>query len=458
MKTRKIVTTAGTSVFTNLITNDNEIKNTFTRLDGLPYGDWEKNQEIIEGKEGLSITQGLRKSVWDKIQNNPHASAEITSVLKITEEIQSPDTQIEVYLIATDTIVGALACELIKEWFKKNHPEITVIFERTNSKHVIPNLRVDEQEYYNEGFDNLIQTLSELKLTPDDFLNITGGYKGIIPIMTLFAQLVQVPLCYIYNENPKNTHNRTKEYELVTVGNLPLDFDAIFAESYYPYLQNLNFLKEHKNKPIVETLQAYKLICRTQKGYDLTPLGELYKAYIDQNLAESKQVLGLLVEYKIFEHLLENGYTCKNDTILHKIEHSKKDSNFCPNEIDLVMSNDTQTVIGEVKSYLRIYESNRFTELKEQVERQINGLKKEIKEYVLYIYLNDVAGNGFDIMNREKWKLMQLQNIVKAKFSRCTFRVFLVFINHNEVTENSRYKNVYMKFIQNKLNIREYNL
>lgn len=449
MKKTKIITTVGTSVFTNL-TSDNQIKRLFDEIDGCAYKEWDTKKDSIEGITGLSQTKGLRQSVWEKIQNNPNASAEITSVLNIVQELEL--NNVEVHLLATDTIAGVLACELIQQWFD-NHEQgkgIKIIFDK--NKYIIAELRVDARQNYENGIMNLIKCLDECKLTTDDILNITGGYKAIIPIMTIYAQIRKIPLYYIYNEKAdKNFSNA-----LMSIGSFPIQFDAVFAESYYPYLQDLYLLKnlQNKDKHILDTLKTYRLIQKKENNYSLTPLGKLYKKYIDENLAESKQVFGFLVEYKLFEYYLKNPYTCKNQTKLHNVERSNKD--ISDKEIDLYMWNENTRVIGEIKSYVSIYEHERFEKVKTQVQAQVEGLKKDIAEYVLYIYLNDVQGNGFNVMNNHQDRLRELRTIVQSKIK--VFRVFLVFINHNEVSENSRSQNLYMNFIHKPLNIKEYNL
>lgn len=448
MTKTKIITTVGTSVFTNLISTDKEIQGVFKQIDGKPYEKWESQKDYIEGRTGLSQTKGLRQLTWEKINQNKNASAEITSVLNIVQELGHHN--VEVHLIATDTIVGVLACELIQQWFQNYEQErITAIFDK--SKYIIADLRIDTRENYENGIMNLIEQLDTLNLTSKDILNITGGYKATIPIMTIYAQIKQIPLYYIYNEKAdQNSPNA-----LMSIGVFPVQFDAVFAESYYPYLQNTRLLTKLQDKDKHILTEKYRLMQRRGNDYTLTPLGELYKKYIDQNLAESKQVFGFLVEYKLFEYYLKNSYLTKTTKAkLTQVERSKKD--IFTNEVDLCMWNESTMVIGEIKSYLSVCIDENFEKLKEQVKKQIDNLKKDIAEYALYIYMNNMQGNGFGIMNQHQGKLGKLQDIVQSKVK--VFRVFLVFITHNEVSENTHYQNVYMNFMHNPLKPKEYNL
>ncbi|GAB4350919.1 MAG: hypothetical protein OHK0038_28840 [Flammeovirgaceae bacterium] len=457
----KIITTVGTSIFTNL-THDTDIKKSTNVLRDKKYDEYKRYLDDIEGTEKISQNQGLIKSVWQKIQNKTDASAEISSILKIAE--QNPKNDIQIYLISTDTILCTVACKLIKKWFEHyNNNKIQVLFEE-NEEHIIKNLRVDAQINYEDGFMNLIEVLDKLQLTSDDVLNITGGYKALIPILTIYGQIYEIPLCYIYNEDKNDKNN-----ELIVLGNLPVQFDSLFAESYYPYLQDLKLLNQ--NDKIIETLKEYKLIEQQENGNRLTVLGQIYKNYVDTHLADSKNVFGFLVEYKVFEHLLKNGYLCKDEkTILKQIERSKKDVNFCaidnaPVEIDLKISNQNTIVIGEIKSFLDIYREMFFEKFQKQLDRQINGLKVPIKEYALYLYLNNVQESGFKLIKNKQKALKEIENQIKSKFSNCIFRVFLIFITHARVnnptanSQNNNNKNIYHNFIQaEKINIQEYNL
>jgi putative CRISPR-associated protein (TIGR02619 family) len=322
---KKIITTVGTSIFTNLYA-DEEIKRLINNLEGKEYVQYNEYIEDIEGKQGISQSKGLKTLVWEKIKDNERASAEINSTLKILNTLNI-DTA-EIYLIATDTILSVLACELIQKWFLENHTkkELTVIFQR--SAQIISKLRVDSKVNYEDGFMNLINHLNEIisNSNTEYVLNITGGYKALIPVLTLYGQIKEIPLYYLYNDSTDST-----EHELVSIGSLPFQFDAVFAERYYLYLQNTGLLNDTENKNIRKELKNHKLIRfeKPKNYYSLTPLGSLYKSYIDQQLAESKQVFGFLVEYKIFEKLLEEHYLCHDGTILKEIKRSKKDTDFC---------------------------------------------------------------------------------------------------------------------------------
>jgi putative CRISPR-associated protein (TIGR02619 family) len=268
-----IITTVGTSLFENY--RSTEIQDCFqTDYKGISTliknikdnsetsNDYDKCDIEIEEIERIITPYfftGIHKNRTDngrkwKLERgvlNVDASAEITSIIAIAEK-EEPDVEIEIHLIATDTVLSVFAAELIEKWFKQNKPAIKVFFQRPNelktqkdSDYVIHKLRVSSNEDYQEGFMNLIEVVTALiksnkEAKNETVLNITGGYKAIIPILTLVGQLEEVPLKYIYDENSLN-----KEIELVEVKNLPISFDWVVVEALKPFLKK-EFLKKEE--------------------------------------------------------------------------------------------------------------------------------------------------------------------------------------------------------------------
>lgn len=266
-------------------------------------------KDIHKTKTDNSLKWQLKEGVL-----NTSASAEITSILAIAEQEQSDNLEIEVYLLATDTVLSVFAAELIKKWFKQNKPEITVLFERPNSlnaqeesNHVIHKLSVSSNEDYQQGFMNLISVVTKLiqakkKAKEETILNITGGYKAIIPILTLVGQIEEVPLKYIYDESSKNN-----QVELVEVRNLPISFDWELGELYLDSLSTEG-LKIIGEKP--ETLNLLRNLSLVQKNkFKLTPLGFLFKEKLLHSLTNKKTLLGYLAELKVFEYFTQQEVT-----------------------------------------------------------------------------------------------------------------------------------------------------
>ena len=217
----KIFTTVGTSI----ITNDNNIGNFDDFDDSSYYEHWESVKADFTTKSEQWLAKIKEKA------SQPNLSAEISSLLKIYDKL--PDgVQYDVYLLCTDTLASAVCAWVVQQWFclnKDQYPKFSAISFDFTEKHIVPKLGIIKQTNYEEGFMSLIKILEEKKsekvndedkeTKKGDILNITGGYKALIPILTLYGQLREMPLKYLYNEA------ELKDAVLVTVGNLPIGFE-----------------------------------------------------------------------------------------------------------------------------------------------------------------------------------------------------------------------------------------
>lgn len=316
--TTKIITTVGTSLFENYVkSNEGKKDKRFSpplndfKEKAYPFEKW--NDRVV--KNNLSKLEVLK--TW--YNENPNASAEIKSILKIKEQIES---EVEVHLIATDTVLSVKAAELVKEWFDCNNSNITVHFEipenlsnYDDSLFVIKHLRIDTKVNYNKGFSNLIMVLDKV-CNQNTILNITGGYKSIIPVLTIFGQINGLPLKYIYNENELKAPP-----QLVTINDLPLNFDWEIVEANYIAFESLK--KKGNNLPQEEAFisdlggsqddydklkNKFNLIFINESNrIELTYLGKMifdkYEELYNKDYFKRQNLLSNLVEYKIYEFL-----------------------------------------------------------------------------------------------------------------------------------------------------------
>lgn len=218
----KIFTTVGTSI----ITNDNNIGNFDDFDDSSYYENWESVKADFTTKSNQWLVKIKEKA------SQPNLSAEISSLLKIAES--KPKDTFGVYLLCTDTLESAVCAWAIQQWFEfnkkdKKYTQFTIHF-GFDEAYIVKDLRVTNQKDYEQGFMNLIEAIDNKKAKKGDILNITGGYKALIPILTLYGQLREMPLKYLYNEA------ELKDAVLVTVGNLPIGFDWAVIEALKPFV------------------------------------------------------------------------------------------------------------------------------------------------------------------------------------------------------------------------------
>ena len=218
-----IITTVGTSLITNYFEDlrkigkdaDKNAQDYYDKLRNIPY--YPINDNTNKGK------------LLKKVESCSNC-AEISSLETIKQELQKEDAnvQIKVYLICTDTVLSPLCAGIIKCYLKE---PFEVKFEE-NEEHIIKDLRVDNKELFeNTGFEGLMACIDKIATKPKDcILNISGGYKALIPPLTLYGQLKNIPLNYKYEDSSA----------IIEIGNLPVGIDWSFVEALKPFL-NLEF-------------------------------------------------------------------------------------------------------------------------------------------------------------------------------------------------------------------------
>ena len=260
-----VITTVGTSFFTNDINHD--VRDTFV--------EYQKRYESIDGNDGDTYEKLIfkssneyneRKKDIDKIKKvliknwfsgvvrdtkndwiiedgtfNTHASAEIKSILKIREKFENKS--LEVHLIATDTVLSRLAAELIVMWFEKyNDPNISVQFD--HDKDVCKGFQIkDGEEFERNGIPNLMDMCDRIVSGnySNTIINITGGYKAVLPYMTIYAQVNNIPLYYIFED----TDN------LIHIPQAPFDINWGVFEKY-------SFVFRELEASVEESWESYK--------------------------------------------------------------------------------------------------------------------------------------------------------------------------------------------------------
>jgi hypothetical protein len=119
-------------------------------------------------------------------------------------------------------------------------------------------------QFETEGFNNLLTIIQKYKTKNNTILNISGGYKAVIPYLTLFAQLEEIPLKYMYEDSG----------ELITVGNLPFSLDWAVVEALKPFLNNyflerveIQALSHYWGEKKIEFSEKLKRFIPTNEGF-----------------------------------------------------------------------------------------------------------------------------------------------------------------------------------------------
>ncbi|EJF54690.1 CRISPR-associated protein [Saprospira grandis DSM 2844] len=398
-----IISTVGVSLFTNLIkfkslvkeSNSGEFEKCLNKI--TCYRDNEKTKlkrwsQYVETplKEigwlktySKEVIEGIKAKNWKKSNKvNTDASAEIQSIIKIIEETKlEKGAKVKLYFVATDTAEGCSAARIVAHFFssgiyKEGAAAKEVEIEVVGCKLLEENLKIadrikemrnylsadyqseiDDQafavaglqvknlkEFQEKGLYNLLEVigiLSEQASSKKDqlVLNISGGYKAMIPVMTVFAQILSVPIKYIYEESD----------ELFTLEQFPIDYDWDLIMEYSHFIKEFNALtkaiqlkeedqikecteEEKETKEVIslkemrvrssEKLKTRFIVRAVDGEYQLTYLGKYLKKYLSNDKGFYKaDILG-----KIAEHLIgayfnkktkpdkEHQYTILNPT------------------------------------------------------------------------------------------------------------------------------------------------
>ena len=237
----QVFTTVGASLFENYRKyRPKDIDAVYDVLKDKGNKDWEGNQNRIER---------LRTTVSKWADSNDNACAEIKSIIKIVKREMS---NCYVRLLASDTIISRLAAEIIKDKLHERQIDgFTVEVHFDPDKDVVKNLQVSDRKLFEkEGLVNLVEHLSNWGFENTIF-NITGGYKGVIPYLSLMAMVNSVPLYYIFEDTD----------ELIKIPQVPVDINWAMFEKYAYVLERLEegimdwpqFKREHN---IGEDFQA----------------------------------------------------------------------------------------------------------------------------------------------------------------------------------------------------------
>jgi CRISPR/Cas system-associated protein Csm6 len=492
---KKIITTVGTSLFTNFMRKEvresaefrndyKSIDDEFHRLESIGYPVPDTSKTDVE-----TLTR-LIKDYWlDK--NRPDASAEISSLLKI-----AGTEKVEVYLLATETALSVAACRLIRDYLKSDLNAGKDKFSEVHfveNEHIIEGLQVnDATRFKSVGLQKLIYRINKINESGDAVLNISGGYKALIPVITIMGQLYDMDVKYLYEDSEK----------LIEVGSLPIDYDWHKVEEYYDFLNfegtgvhnDINKFPQVRDQMVSE--KVIEKIGATDK-YQKTILGTMLSEFAREKLPTALEVMGFYVELKILEYYSKKKYISKDSKeflypslrekeeinhLMAHIENPKTPINpasgkhVVNREIDLfVFSNpkDQRTTFEHMEGDFVTFECKALRKFKDAVIQsygQLLNFKKNPKEHCILVY------NEKDFRSTEEQNLNfigqqlsnsisyndELVNYVKLAFKEkgIALRLFFCPIVRNQVikkgTPSKRKSSEYLDFISKTITIQEY--
>lgn len=256
---KKILTTVGISLFTN---SDVQDEQSYESLKEKPHKDWQSNLGYID-------------RLKPKVQiNDVNASAELSSLIRIIQEVNE---DVEIFLISTDTILSRLSCEIHEEQAQailQRRLSQSIEFHFNPNVDVISELQVKSKEKFEkEGLVNLLNRIENIAqgYWENVLFNITGGYKALIPYMTILAQVHGCKSYYTFRDSDTN---QTK-FELLKIPNLPLSINESLFEKYWENFEKLESERAQESKTFNHSFLKEAESCLEIAGnlVDLNPLG-----------------------------------------------------------------------------------------------------------------------------------------------------------------------------------------
>lgn len=334
----KLITTVGASLFDNYLEVKKDIKTYYDNMKDKSYSEYEDHLNKIETIKKAIL--GLYKN-----RRSMDISAEVKSINKIKGYLKEG---VDVYLIATDTIVSCVAADIIKDLLLADG--FNVFFEPKID--VIKGLQVkDKGLFINDGLINLIRRIDAISAGyyGNVAFNISGGYKANIPYITIMAQINGCNIYYIFEDTE----------ELISIPAVPINIDTELFERYSrefaeleSYVENYSEWEQRHNEFITK---ASSCIERTGNMACLSPLGlilwENYKSrYIEffatqnviRKMESNKALVQKVVKFLTDDEIRENKTEIKGLAIKHRVYD---DGN-----------NDYRIVYGESGDKIYIYE------------------------------------------------------------------------------------------------------
>ncbi|MDZ4709992.1 MAG: hypothetical protein SH818_16450 [Saprospiraceae bacterium] len=402
----KIITTVGTSLISNSLVDCSSLDSqTFKSELFLPENDFFKTY-IIKKEESL----------FEFIRDNG-TCAELDSLKKMDSDMEA-----EIYLLCTETVLSFMCGRVLKKY----------LGERAKVQY-IEGLQVkDAKKFENEGFFNLVKEVKSIKNNYADVrLNISGGYKALIPPLTLLAQLEQIPLYYLYEDSE----------ELIETGNLPINFDWEVIEQFSTLLHNSN---KRTNGTEEELSNMRKLKLVKPESCDLTIIGNLIARYSDRASPLTGTIFGYLIEHKVFE-----CYATKYGREL--VEHSVKIEGEGSEDIDVLISPEALKFIAvEIKPVSVLEDNIKMEKIKKAFINRVNAVKEKrgnpVELWLMLYSYTDSKNKTKTLSDDEHLMLNEFAKAFKQGiYTGLVFKVKHFFIEKNNLSQERHIYQTFMK-------------
>lgn len=429
----KLITPVGTSLFTNYLdqnSGDSAFSFNYEAIKKCSASEWDDYDLEIE-----SLTNSCLQFIKDF-----EASAELQSIAKIQDAL---DGDIEVRLLASDTIASRLAAEILADQaYSVLEENIQIQFDADTE--VIKGLQVEDHKVFsNEGMTKLIRKIDEIAggYWPTLAINITGGFKATLPYLTILAQLKRVPLYYNFEDTDA----------LIKIPQAPLVIDWGLIERYSDVLWQIDDGIENwqafqnQNHQAVQDLEAFIEVDGEDAHALLSPIGEIfwyeYQRYFVVELPGGSYYSYNSSDRQLIDKAIEELYK-RLDTVLSDTTLLDADQNLNPDKyyqkIRDLRHNDDLNHTGQIPNLTRgsereifIFKSTSDAQIRllytfKVGKKKINNITNKIsKNMITEIKIFDILCKNFDHSKySEDWKKrFGSQNFPEINFVPRTFEI-----------------------------------
>lgn len=220
---KRILTTVGTSLIKHLQ------KEGMIDQDRVECLEKDRNKREKYKKHIDAIKEVARDYLIKKDLSNNDDLKKMSAELKSIQKIISYDklTDFIVDFIYTDTLGGEVVTEILEDYLTENKN-----FNGKINKQLIEGLKIDNRTIFErQGIPNLIEYIIK-QIEYDEvtgnfysgnlILNITGGFKAVVPYLTLMGNIYEIPVYYIFEDTD----------ELIILPPVPVNYDEEFFDKY----------------------------------------------------------------------------------------------------------------------------------------------------------------------------------------------------------------------------------
>jgi putative CRISPR-associated protein (TIGR02619 family) len=264
---KKVITMVGTSIFENYLekhSNDTNFKNVYSYFKNNKIKANDLDKELNRKR---NIEESLKENYF---KNNPNASAEIKSFIKLKEELNE---ELEIYLLYSDTALSRLAAEILYKVFSEYKSYDVLKDYEVKELIKIEDLQTWDRSAFYKGMVNLIQTIDNISqgYWENVVINITGGYKATVPYLTILAQINKCPIYYIFEDTEA----------LIKIPYIPIDINWGIFDKYWEYFERIAHPNSIPKRDLkYDFLKECNDICEEIKIDNITyvalgPIGEI---------------------------------------------------------------------------------------------------------------------------------------------------------------------------------------